>query len=208
MSRYSLFFAFALWGNFVLGQDAAPAPVAVPAPAVNGIDVQQLKSLLNEAISPLSGSLASLDKRLTAIETEQAKGRQVNLNVCDGGFVTRRSEPPCDTPAGSMTNAPGQAANPQGMQGKANCQTPACQEAYVPAKRVYTTWVTSHKKVIIKQPTPYVAVSTEWDPVACCNRSVYVTKYRDEEREVLVPYKKEMICEEIGLEKIKVCLAD
>jgi hypothetical protein len=195
MFRVTLFVTVAFCCNLVHGQ---PDPATGSTPVL--LDANQLAKLLDEKLAPLV-------QRLTSVEQEQAKDRQVNLNVCNDGFVTRQASPPC-TNTGSMPASSSHAGSSNSGQMPKNCSSDACQEAYVPAKRISTTWVTSHKKVIITQPTPYIEVCTEWDPVACCNRSVYVTKYKDVQREVVVPYKKEMICEEVGMEKIKICLAD
>ncbi len=99
---------------------------------------------------------------------------------------------------------------PQGQNGSQTaktCNTPDCAEAYILPNVLSTTWITAYKKVTFTQKVPYVVLETEWDSHGCA-KTVSVTKHRLEEREIVVPYQKEVIVEEVGMEKIKICLAD
>ena len=189
------------------------------------LDPDELASILN-SVRPdeegdEEGRLSAVDRyiieKLNKIEqgfqvlknqVNEISGRQPTITVCkknevngEGTFLP--AEGKCvNAPDGAGSNAIPSSA------GTKKCKSGYCKTAVVPAKRVYSTWVTAHKKITVEKPTPYMETVTEWDEVSCCWRKKWVTKYKNEPHEVVVPYKKQVIQSSVGHEEIEVCFED
>ncbi len=114
-----------------------------PSPASDPI----LKCLME-----MKHELANLSTRITELEKSKCNIAVAAAESVDS-FATRKGLPKCEDLPDST-----HASQTKGMNtkdSKSDCNSDeAC--AWVPAKRVFTTYITSHKKVIVSQPTPYI----------------------------------------------------
>lgn len=190
-------------GNRLAAQQSA----AEPRP-----DTNQLLEKISSQFNDMGRRLQTMDQRMQAMEKgmHAMDGKMVDLQNRKVPITLTR-DPDTFIPHGGICED-----KPSGKDSDReddaddddDCEDRNCQVAYVPATRVQSTWVTSHKKVKITKQVPYVVKCKEWDPIHCCYRTVYATRYKERTDEVIVPYRKEVVQEVVGIEKIKVCLDD
>ena len=184
--------------SFAFGGDTAASP--------NGVANSEGKSEM------LSISKAELRKFISEAVADCLEEKTLEFSVAaksskpspgEGDSFLSRDGKKCEPERGDDSDDV-----PSENQEAGDCAGPDCQVAVIPTKRIYTTWVQSHKRVTITKPTPYISKERVWDEKECCWKLKYVTKYKNEKHEIIVPYMKEVLQEEIGHMEIEVCLDD